>query len=162
MIRFIAAIDPLRGLATHRGLPFYKQYCQKQIGSGIVLMDNKSYGSPHVPTSSRVNYVLTSHVEPLVAGFHAIDDLDSFLSQKLDIWVVGGSQLFERLIDDADELWITQVSGDFGCIEFFPPFERKFFLHKRRKIAHENDIDFQYQIWKSNRLLTSSDSAENV
>lgn len=147
----IAAIDSLRGIADDNGIPWNlpsdKEYYRNKIKSSIVLMGRNTYESHAAPLSNRVNYVLTSHVEPLRAGFHAIDDLDSFLAQNLDIWVVGGSGVFEALIDKADELYITQVNGDFKCTKFFPSFESKFELDAKKKIKKENGILFQYQIW---------------
>lgn len=161
MIRFIAAIDSLRGIADDKGIPWNlpsdKEYYRNQIKDSIVLMGRKTYESHAAPLSSRVNYVLTSHVEPLRAGFHAIDDIDSFLAQKLDIWVVGGSGVFEAVLPHADELWITQVNGDFGCTKFFPRFEDQFYLYKRKRIMRENGIEFQYQIWKNKKYALHDD-----
>ena len=160
MIRLIAAIDTMRGIANEKGIPWDlpsdKKYYKEKIREKIVLMGKGTYET-HSKPLGRANYVLTSHVEPLRAGFHAIGDIDTILRQNLDIWVIGGSKIFELMLPYADELYITQVEGDFNCTKFFPSFGDNFVEVDKSKIHKENGTRFQYQIWKSKKLTTSSD-----
>lgn len=125
-------------------------------------MGRVTYESHDAPLSNRVNYVLTSRVEPLSQGFYAISDVDTLLSQKLDTWVIGGQGVFEAALPYADELYITQVNGMFDCTKFFPSFEKDFTLVAKSPIKEENGIEYQYQIWRANRLLTGLDSTDDT
>jgi dihydrofolate reductase len=165
MIRFIAAIDSLRGVANEQGIPWDlptdTAYYRKQVSSGgKILMGYNTYKyGNHAQTikPNSTEYVAMSHVEPLRAGFEAVDDVDSFLKRNELVWVLGGAGLFASTLQHADELYITQVCGDFGCTVFFPAFEHDFFLYKRKKIMRENGIDFQYQIWKNKKYAVHED-----
>lgn len=155
MIRFIAAIDSLRGMADDSGIPWNlptdsAHYKKTVTQSGKILMGYGTYTN-HQETlqPNTIEYVAVRHFKPLRAGFECISDVDTFLKQNELVWVLGGSKLFESLIDQADELYITQVCGDFGCTKFFPAFESGFTLVKRSPIREENGIEFQYQVWKS-------------
>lgn len=165
MIRLIAAIDSLGGIADDRGIPWDlpsdKKYYQDKIRDKVVLMGRGTYET-HLTPLGRENYVLTSHREPLRAGFKAIGDLDTFLNQNSSVWVIGGSEIFEMLLPYADELYITQVEGNFNCTKFFPSFGNDFIEVNKSKIFKENGTRFQYQIWKSNRLITSADYEEDI
>ena len=104
------------------------------------------------PLHDKPEYVLTSHAEPLRSGFIAIDDIDTFLSQKRNVWVLGGSRVFKDAIKYADRLYITQVNGNFKCTKFFPSFGNNFVMIDKSKIHKENGIMFQYQVWERKGL----------
>lgn len=161
MIRFIAAIDLMRGIADDNGIPWDlpsdHEYYVKKVSKGRVLMGYNTYSAHQNTLHGKTEYVATTRSEPLREGFKAISDTDAFLQQNTLTWVLGGSQLFESLIDKADELYITQVNGDFNCTKFFPSFENKFVLVKRSPIQKENGTEFQYQIWRAKRLLTTTE-----
>ena len=158
MIRFIAAIDSMRGLATDNGIPWDlpsdHAYYVNRVKSGSILMGYNTYLNHKALLHGGPEYVATTRSERLRQGFVPISNIDSFLENKRCTWVLGGSKLFESLLNKADELYITQVNGDFQCIVFFPAFEKDFHLVAKSKIKTENGIDFQYQIWRSNRLLS--------
>lgn len=163
MIRFIAAIDSLRGVADDNGIPWDlpsdSEYYKKTVTSGgKILMGYGTYVNHQTTLQpNTTEYVAVRHVEPLRSGFECVDDIDSFLKSNELVWVLGGAALFNSLIEQADELWITQVNGDFGCTKFFPRFEDSFYLWKRKPIKRENGIDFQYQIWKNKKYALHED-----
>lgn len=157
MIRFIAAIDSMRGIANKNGIPWdlpsdHKYYVDK-VSRGQILMGHGTYLNHQNLLHGGPEYVATSRSKALREGFVPVKDIQAFLNNNRLIWVLGGSKLFESLIAQADELYITQVDGDFHCDRFFPSFEKDFFLAGKSKIKRENGIDFQYQIWRSNRYL---------
>lgn len=167
MIRLIVAIDSLRGIADDNGIPWDlpsdTAYYRKKVSQfGKILMGYGTY--KHRQQTIQPNtteYVAVSHFKPLRTGFECVDDIDSFLEQNNEVWVLGGSQLFESLIDKADELYITQVNGDFNCTKFFPRFENKFVLTKKSRIHKENGIEFQYQVWKPKELFDFRQTRDN-
>ena len=161
MIRFIAAIDSLRGIADDKGIPWSlpsdHDHYVKKVSKGRILMGYGTYLAHSETLHGHTEYVATSHLEPLREGFKRVEDIDAFINSKALTWVLGGSQLFDSVLDKADELHITQVNGSFGCTKFFPAFEEKFVLVKRSAIKKENGTEYQYQVWKNKRLLSASD-----
>ncbi len=155
MILFIAAMDERRGIADEHGLPWQgklptdvKQFRAKTI-HGTVLMGYGTYVEFAKPLSDRHNYVATSSTEKLREGFETVHDARAFLSAAHeDIWVIGGAKLFETTLDQADELVLTRVEGDFGCTKFFPEFEESFVLTDKGQEQEENGIKFRFEIWK--------------
>lgn len=55
---------------------------------------------------------------------------------------------FDELIEQADELYITQLCSDLDCKKFFPHFENDFRLAKKSPIKRENGLEYQHQLWR--------------
>lgn len=156
MIKLIAAIDSLRGIATETGIPWDlpsdKDYYKKKVSTGgRILMGYNTYLNHPTTITDRPEYVLTSHTEPLRHGFIAVHDIDSFFKLNPNVWVLGGSGVYEAALPYADELYITQVCGMFNCTKFFPSFGEQFELMSTKKIKKENGIEFQYQVWENKK-----------
>jgi dihydrofolate reductase len=50
---------------------------------------------------------------------------DDYLMSKENIWVIGGSQIYDIFIDIVDELYVTHVNGKFECDVWFPSISEK-------------------------------------
>ncbi len=153
MIRCIAAIDERHGLANDKGIPWQlltdKHYFREKTEGGIVLMGYKTYEEFAQPLPNRRNIVASTSQQTVRQGFELIDDARQFLQQsREDVWVIGGAGLFEQTLDLAEELYLTQVSGDFHCTKFFPEFKDAFRLVSESKPFSENGISFTFQIWR--------------
>jgi len=158
MIRFIAAIDEKLGIADEHGIPWQGKiptdvaYFRTKTINSSVMMGYGWYVEQKLPLPSRQNLVATSNPEPLREGFVKVDDAREFLKNTdTDIWVGGGAGLFASTIDLADELYLTQLQGDFGCTKFFPGFKDKFELISESEPQTENGITFTFQIWQRNQ-----------
>ncbi len=119
-------MDSRRGIATESGIPWKlpgdTAYFHEQTARGLVLMGWATYNE------SRRRYTdaktrLTTGPGPLRTGFRAIGSLDKLVTANRgdDVWVIGGAAVFAETINEADELFLTQVVGDFDCTKFFPP-----------------------------------------
>jgi len=155
MIRFIAAIDERRGLANEHGIPWQSKvptdaayFRSKTIHSNL-MMGYGWYVEQKLPLPERRNLVATTNPEPLREGFERVTDAREFLQNATeDIWVGGGAILFTNTLDLADELYITQLNGDFQCTKFFPEFEGSFVLKSKSEPITENNITFWFEIWQ--------------
>lgn len=153
MIRAIVAIDEKRGLADDRGIPWDlpadKKFFRDKTMNGVVLMGYGTYVEFEKPLHNRLNYVASTKDEQLRDGFKKVSNAREFLQNaQADVWVIGGAGLFSQTMDLTDELYITQLEGDFNCTKFFPEYEKDFKLVSESDQLTENGITFRFTVWK--------------
>jgi len=155
MIRAIVAIDEKRGMADDHGIPWREkvpkeiQYFRDQTSKGEILMGYGTYVEFSKPFHDHLNYVATSKDEELREGFEKVTDVRTFLADfKADLWNIGGAGLLSQTLDLHDELYISQLKGDFGCTKFFPEYEDMFELASAEDWITENDVTYRFEIWK--------------
>jgi dihydrofolate reductase len=130
-------------------IPSDQKYFVDKLQSGLVLMGYGTYSLVSKPFGPGPNYVATTKDEPLRDGFIPVKDPIEFSLQATDdVWNIGGPGLLATTIDTLDELYITQVEGDFGCTKFFPPYQDNFELAWEKPPQTENGITFRYQLWR--------------
>lgn len=156
MIKCIVAVDEKRGMANDNGIPWHLPadvtYYREKTSVGDILMGYGTYLEFKTPFHDHPNYVATSNTEKLRDGFIAVNDargfLQSFKSSDRDIWVIGGAGLLSQTLDLMDELYITRLKGDFKCTKFLPEYEQSFERVSFSESMTENDIEFQFTVWK--------------
>jgi dihydrofolate reductase len=156
MIRFIAAIDEKQGIADNHGIPWRGKipgdikFYHEKLQTGLILMGYGVYKELTKLMASRTNYVAIGGEDvTLREGFEPITDAHKFLEEaKEDVWNIGGALLFASTLDLADELYITQLEGDFHCTKFFPAFKNQFILISESEPQEENGIRYTFQVWK--------------
>jgi dihydrofolate reductase len=160
MIRLIAATDTQRGIATATGIPWRlpedSAYFRDRTASGAILMGRATYDEFAAPLHDRVNFVLSTHSGTLRPGFASVGSLDQLVGQHPgeDVWVIGGAAVYAATIPEADELWLTQVEGDFACTKFFPPYRDTFRRATRSDERQDGAISYRFETW--GRLETGS------
>lgn len=152
-IRAIIAIDEKRGLANEQGIPWNlpsdRAYVRDKTYGSNLLMGYGTYVEFARPLPGRKNLVVTDGREPLREGFEAVTDLKDFMDDPPEnLWVFGGAGVFKQAMDYLDEIYITQLEGDFNCTKFFPEYKDEFELVRESPPQLENGIHFTYQIWK--------------
>ncbi|HSW37703.1 MAG TPA: dihydrofolate reductase [Candidatus Saccharimonadales bacterium] len=157
MIRFIAAIDNQNGLADDHGIPWQGKlptdvaYFRRKIMDGTVVMGRGTYNELKRPLPGGRNLVATHKTVTLRKGFGVIHDVKAFLKAakpEEDIWVIGGAELFESTLAFAEELYLTEVQGDFKCTKFFPEYKKNFELASRSEPRLENGITFTFNVYR--------------
>lgn len=147
-------MDDRRGIADDNGIPWQGkipkdvEYFREKTEGSTILMGYGTYLEFKKPLPGRRNIVATGKNQKLNNGFESIADGRSFLQQSTeDVWVIGGAKLFASTIDLADELYITQLDGDWHCTKFFPEYQSKFRLVEKGTEYCENDILFRFTVW---------------
>ena len=156
MIRCLVAMDEKQGIADDHGIPWagkvpgdIKYYHDKMRGY-LVLMGYGVYREMTHPYDAKKNYVATTKKgEQLRPGFEPVYDAVEFLKKiKEDIWDIGGAILFASTIDLADEVYATQLQGDFNCTKFFPEFKNEFEMVRESEPITENGVTYTFQVWR--------------
>lgn len=160
MIRLIAAIDRKRGLGKNGNMPWNipedAQYFSDQTKThgGHVLTGGVTFRNNYKsrPLPGRHNYIMTRQAED-IPGATVIRSqaelrslLKEFKGEGKDMWVSGGAEVFQQIMDDglADELYLTHIDADFGCDRFFPEYEDKFKLVEESEEREQNGFRFTY------------------
>lgn len=112
-----------------RGLKKDLRFFKQQTLHHPVLMGKKTWLSlPHA-LPERLNVVVTSksfdvpdqqavHASSLEEAFSILEPIDD------DVYLIGGSSLYQQLIEQCDALVLTEIDADFDADTYFPAFER--------------------------------------
>ena len=146
-ITLVAAIASNNVIGKENSLPWnipedLKRF--KQMTSGhTILMGRKTFDSIGRPLPNRQNIVMTKDENFEREGIKVINDFDEALElikeSNEDIFVIGGSKIYELFEPVANSLAITRILKDFEGDAFFPDInwdlwqiekEEKFFDEK--------------------------------
>ena len=134
-ISLIAALGKNRVIGKDNDLIWHlpadmKFFKETTIGH-FVLMGRKNYESipeKYRPLADRTNLIITRDTTYEAEGshvFHSIDDALKFArSQNVEeLFIIGGANIYAQLIDEADQLYITHIDGEFEGDVFFPEID---------------------------------------
>lgn len=111
-------------------LPDDFKWFKKTTMGGNLLMGNTTFNAIGRPLPGRFTYVLTRNQEKLMStmteGYSYTDEAKFLASCPANVWVCGGSQVYERFLPMCEEVYVTHVIGDFEGDIFMPPFEDMF------------------------------------
>lgn len=135
-IVLVAAIGENNVIGRDGQLPWrlksdLKHFRGLTIGKPVV-MGRKTYESIGKPLKDRTNIVLTKDLGLIVPGGVLATTLDAAMSYAREdakrrgvdeIMVIGGGDVFERMMPQADRLEITHVHASPPGDAFFPPID---------------------------------------
>ena len=146
-ITLVAAIASNNVIGKENSLPWnipedLKRF--KQMTSGhTILMGRKTFDSIGRPLPNRQNIVMTKNENFEQEGIKVVNDFDEALElikeSNEDVFVIGGSKIYELFEPVANSLAITRILKDFEGDAFFPDInwdlwqiekEEKFFDEK--------------------------------
>ncbi|CAN5440783.1 type 3 dihydrofolate reductase [soil metagenome] len=156
-VKLIAAVDDKLGIAKHNKIPWDlpsdKKYFRAKLEPGPVASGWKTYAANGRKPYGHGNNTVFTRNYITIPGVTVLHDAESFFENlHEDTWVSGGGQIFDLAIQYATHLYLTRVSGDFGCNTFFPEFENEFVLISDGTPLVENGISFRYQVWERKRF----------
>lgn len=130
MIRAIFAVDDDWGIGKDGSLPWphnsadLRWFKECTIGHTVV-MGRKTWDSlPMKPLKGRKNIVITS--TPVDRGVFScymqwfLDNHQYLRNDSGDIWIIGGARLISGSLDIIEEIWLSRISGSYGCDTFLP------------------------------------------
>lgn len=103
----------------------------KELTTGHpVMMGRKTYDSIGKPLPGRRNIVFSRNLRegdiPGVEIINSIEDLDSLEGLVGEIFVIGGTRVFELLLDLTEKIYLTYIHDAYEGDTFFPQFEESF------------------------------------
>ena len=110
-----------------------KQFFKRTTMGCPVVMGRKTWDSlpPRFrPLPGRRNVVITRQAGWQAAGAevaHSLDDALALVADAPKVFVIGGAQLYERALQKADELVLTEIDREIEGDAFFPRWDREAF-----------------------------------
>ena len=132
-IAYVVAMDENRVIGRDNDLPWrlpddMRWFREKTMGKPCI-MGRKTYDSlpeRFRPLPGRRNIVVTRNSDYQAPGavvVHSIDEALQAAADSEEVIIVGGGDLFRRLMPEVDRLYLTQVRGAVEGDVFFPPFD---------------------------------------
>jgi len=133
-LSLIVAMASNRAIGLNNQLPWYlpedlRYFKSMTIGKPIV-MGRKTFDSIGKPLPGRLNIVVTRNSSWSFEGVSVATSLNQAKAIALEankytpeIVVIGGSEIYNMAINQADRLYITRVKDSFQGDVFFPEFD---------------------------------------
>lgn len=144
----IAAMSENRVIGNAGDIPWhlpddFKWFKQKTMG-GVLVMGRKTFEAIGRPLPGRETYVLSRQPRE-IPGAHSFTDLAMLDHLQTDktIWIAGGGEVYEQLLDKTDEIFLTRVHRTVEGDAFFPKFEERFTLDS----IVEKNPDYTIEHW---------------
>jgi len=139
ILAVIAAIGNNRVIGNAGKLPWHisedlKRFKRLTTGHAVV-MGRRTFESLGKPLSHRRNVVITSRSIPGVETYPSVERALEALAAEQRVFVIGGAQVYEQVIDRADEFYLTFIDGDYEGDTFFPPYRH--LLETQFRLVHE-------------------------
>ena len=134
MIHLIAAVDRSRGIGRDNDLLCHISADLKRFKAltmnHTMLMGRKTFESLPGMLPGRPHYVLTrqdgygANREGLHV-FGSIPDLQAYMDNQKDYFVIGGASIYEAFLPLADSMYLTEIDEAFPADAFFPAWQRQ-------------------------------------
>lgn len=148
MIKIIVAMGNNSEIGLNGKIPWHIQedlnYFKEITSYHTVVMGANTYKSLGHPLPNRKNVVITHND---IAGVLVTDDPEDILKMEEDVFIIGGSSIYEYFLPYASELYITEIDASFEADTFFPAFDRAAFVDKCVKKGTDGDLNYEFHVY---------------
>ena len=113
-----------------------------------VIMGRKTYDSIGKPLNNRRNIVISRDSSLKIDGVEVVNSLEkaiSMVKEALEIFIIGGEQIYSMALSLATHLYITKVDGHFKGDAFFPDLDQKVWKEiAREDLISESQLKFSF------------------
>ena len=113
-----------------------------------VIMGRKTYDSIGKPLNNRRNIVISRDSSLKIDGVEVVNSLEkaiSMVKEGLEIFIIGGEQIYSMALSLATHLYITKVDGHFKGDAFFPDLDQKEWKEiAREDLISESQLKFSF------------------
>jgi len=156
-ISLIVAMASNRVIGLNNQMPWHlsadlKRFKKITLGSPIV-MGRKTFESIGRPLPGRTNIIISRNPIYKQQGCLVVNDVETGLRMGCqianEIFVIGGSELYEALLPVADTLYITLINKQFPGDTLFPKIDANHWTETEREdISNDPDVSFSYSFLK--------------
>lgn len=159
LISLIAALDDKNGVGKANGIPWhisedFKHFKTTTTGHPVI-MGRKTYESMGRVLPNRTNIVITQNInnfKPATPPHEVVQSLEAAIMRAKkakgydEIFIIGGGQIYKEAMEKGlvDRLYITKITGDYGCEVFFPDYSEFTKVISERK---SSEGEYQYTFY---------------
>lgn len=131
------------GHSLKKDLKFFKE----QTMGHPVIMGRRTWDPFPRPLPGRENIVITRRPfeQPGVTCYPSIEEALADLEKRepdQKVYVIGGGSIYAALVDQCDELVLTEIESDFDADTWFPEFDRN--AYERTVLGSQEENGFSY------------------
>ena len=157
-LSIIVAMSSNRVIGVNNSLPWHLSEDLKRFKSlttgHTIIMGRKTYESIGRPLPNRRNIVISRNMEASYKGaevVHSIEDAFSISRNDNEVFVIGGSNIYEQALSLVDHLYITEIKKSFSGDAFFPEINKQIWTESSREDHITNDgLDFSFVKYQKN------------
>lgn len=132
-ISMIAAMGKNRVIGLDNKMPWHLpadlQWFKKVTLGSPIIMGRKTYDSIGRPLPGRLNIILSRNKNLKIEGCSVVNSLDAAIqlakesdNTKDEIFITGGSHLYNKFVSKADRLYLTLIDEEFEGDTYFPDY----------------------------------------
>ena len=127
----------------------------KSLTTGhTIIMGRKTYESIGRPLPNRRNIVISRNSNTSYEGVevvHSLEDAFSISTNDKEVFVIGGSNIYEQALSFVDQLYITEIKKNFWGDAFFPDINKQIWIEYSRDDHVTNDgLEFSFVKYQKN------------
>ena len=128
----IAAMDENRGLGKNGKMAWYVPedlaFFKEMTLGKVVVMGRVTYEGIGHPLVNRKVIVVTSDRTYHPKDVEVCNRIEEVMQYPCgELWIAGGSQIYQETIDCVDEMYLTRVVGKYPVDVYFPCFDESLF-----------------------------------
>lgn len=157
MISFLFAMDRNYLIGKNNDLPWYLPndlaFFKRTTLGHTIVMGRKTLESFKKPLPGRRNVILTRDKNYSVPGGDVVHTKEEILALERDVrelFIIGGSQVFDLFMPYVDRLYITQIDETFTGDAYFNPFENgdwKLSSERIGVVDEKNKYPHRFQVY---------------
>ena len=151
-LSIIVAMSSNRVIGVNNSLPWHlsedlKHF--KTLTTGhTIIMGRKTYESIGKPLPNRRNIVISRNLNAFYGGIevvHSLEDAFSTSSNDDEVFIIGGSNIYEQSLHLAEHLYITEIKKAFEGDAFFPEIDKSLWTESKRETHISSDgLEFSF------------------
>lgn len=130
-------------------IPEDLKYFKKITMNKRVVMGRKTFESIGKLLPNRINIIITSDYDYKVEGAIVYNSLDELRTNESEYIIIGGTTIYEQLLNEVDVLFATVIEHEFEGDSYFPKYNHLFDIVDSKEVITSGD---QYSI-KFNKLV---------
>ena len=162
-LALIAAMAQNRVVGIDNKLPWHLpedlKYFKRITTGKAVIMGRKTYESIGRPLPNRTNIVITRSTEFSAPGIEVVNSLDaaielaenvSLINAVDEVMVIGGAQIYEVALPQADRLYLTHVHANVEGDAYFPDVDMSQWKELGREdydASETNPYDYSFVVY---------------
>lgn len=157
MISMIVATGKDRVIGQDNQMPWHLPadlaYFKKVTGGHTIVMGRKTFESIGRSLPNRRNIVLTTSSSFEAEGcevVHSIADILAIGESETELFIIGGSKLYEEMMPYADRLYITHIHHAFEGDRYFPDYNENEWTVVSREKGHrdeKNPYNYEFVVY---------------